>query len=392
LTEYATRSKPTKKTSKPTAKGKSKKQVDIVPAMVVRKKRERKLEPEQELNSAGFVPSELQGHAVKLAEVKEHGPLVVIDKESGEELARHPAELFLEDNIKGYYSHSFMGSIAQCEASAYFRKIRSPMRPAFALERGSAIHNTIENYIKYGTDPVTEIQHQWDTLVTTKVPFMNERDQIKAKTLYEETLRMATDFVAENDELIKSGQVESEVEFSVILDMPLPNGKSFKRRIYGKIDFVVWNEDKTKYRIMDFKSSAKVPPDEELDRDVQFTLYQHAATQLYGFPPDKIFYYLLRGVHLCRTKDKNGKDTAVRFSKDHKRNTECMQYAFEILVKPESEIQKMITTYYMPIIIRWEAGIIGKNLKDAHWCVDMCGYKEICDKTESFPLPTFVTY
>jgi len=388
MAEYATRKKPTTKTT-PIKKVVKKKATLPVPAMKITKPRIRPEEQSPERpSSSGYKPSELQGHAVRMAETVEHGPVQVIDIETGAILDHHPAELFLQDDVEHYYSHSTIKTLARCKAEAYYKKTGVKMRPAFSLERGSAAHNTLEAYIKYGTPVEEEFERQWTDLVLSKVDAMTANDQDKVRKLKEETIRMVTEFVEENDELIQSGQSESEVEFSVILSMPLGNGKFFKRRVFGKIDWIVFNHDKTKYRLFDFKSSAKAPPDEELDRDVQFTLYQHAATEMYGFPPEKIYFYLLRGAHLCRGDD--GK--AIRTSKAHPRTPECMQYAFEMPVKSQEEIDKIFATYYLPVIIEWEAGVIGKNLSDAHWCQTMCGYKDHCDKVTSFPLPRFVSY
>jgi len=325
-----------------------------------------------------YIRSELAGHAIRMAENTPVEPYFTVDAASGE-IVDNPAVLILRDDTERYYTHSFVKQIAGCSAQALFKKQGAPTRPAFALERGSAVHTAIERYVKEGKDPIETFNGEWELNVLGKAKDMSEKDQQKIDFGYRETKLMIEDFVIENDPLIKAGRTESEIEFSLVITIQTEQG-SFKRRIYGKIDWIVWNDTRTAYQIHDFKSGATAPNDEELDRDTQFAIYQAAMTEKYGYPPDLMYWYHLKGKNL------SGK----QWSKANPRDLGQMQYAFDVTVKTNDELQMMFDTYYGPAIIKWEAGIYEKNLSDPRKCVSMCSFLPYCNTVKQLPLPKFV--
>jgi hypothetical protein len=336
-----------------------------------------------------YVPSELQGKAIGAAAPKDQTPVQVVDPKTGEILDHHPAELVLRDDTEGYYSHSTIKSLASCSAAVYYRKSGIKMVPAYALERGSAAHAALEVYQKTGDSgkAMKCFEDNWKLLVLDNEKLMKKSDQDKVRLGYEETKRMIEEFIIENkDVIVGSPELnKAEVEFSIIVNINVPGG-SIKRRIFGKMDWIKFSDDKKTYTILDYKTSGQAPPDSELDRDTQFAIYQLAGTELYGFPPDKMVFYYLKGQHMCGGK----------FTKEHPRPTtakgmeKCLQFAFDIPIKTPEQIQAMIDTYYGPTIFAHEIGLITKNLSDARKCVSMCGYKDYCDTVKSLPAPRFV--
>ena len=335
-----------------------------------------------------YVPSELQGKAIGLAEPRSSTQVQTIDAKTGE-VVDNPAELVLVDDVERYYSHSTIRSLASCSAQVYYRKTGVKGTPAFALERGSTAHAALEVFQKTGdpTKAMKSFEDNWKLLVLDNAAKMKPSDQEKVRLGYEETKRMVTEFIIENGDVIvgRPDLNKAEVEFSIIVNLNVAGG-SIKRRIFGKLDWVKFSADGKHYTILDYKTSGQAPPDNELDRDTQFAIYQLAGTELYGFPPDKMVFYYLKGQHIC----------GGRFSKEHPRPTtaagmeKCLQFAFDIPIKTPEAIQAMIDTYYAPTIFANEIGLITKNLSDARKCVSMCSFKEHCDGVTSLPPPRFV--
>jgi hypothetical protein len=336
-----------------------------------------------------FIPSKIQGKAIRAADPKDERLVQTIDAATGEVLDHHPAELVLKDEVEGYYSHSTIKSLASCSAAVYYRKSGIKMVPAYPLERGSTAHAALETYQKTGdADKAMKVfEENWKLLVLDNAANMKPSDQDKIRLGYEETKRMITEFIIENKDVIVGSPKlnKAEVEFSIIVNINVPGG-SIKRRIFGKMDWVKFTADGKHYEILDYKTSGQAPPDNELDRDTQFAIYQLAGTELYGFPPDKMVFYYLKGQHIHGGK----------FTKEHPRPTDakgmakCLQFAFDIPVKTPEQIQAMIDTYYGPTIFAHEIGLITKNLSDARKCVSMCGYKDYCDSVKTLPAPRFI--
>jgi len=65
-----------------------------------------------------------------------------------------------------------------------------------------------------------------------------------------------------------------------------------KYRFIGIIDRIDRYPD-GKYEVMDYKTHAKVWPQEKVDNDLQLTIYAYACKNVFGFNPDKISVYFL---------------------------------------------------------------------------------------------------
>lgn len=186
--------------------------------------------------------------------------LVLLNPVTGEIVG--PAKVLdLSKSLIPHYSHSFLKMVAQCSAQAYFKKGHFPQRKSFALERGSCVHHLLELFAKEGKDPVAGLPDAWRLYITDHVAEMNEDDQEKAAKEYDNTKRMLEEFVYENKQLFKERVRPEDIEVEFNLDIPLRLGdKTFTRKFNGKIDLVLWSEDRTKYRIIDYKGLALDTP------------------------------------------------------------------------------------------------------------------------------------
>lgn len=313
--------------------------------------------------------------------------IMLVDMETGEPLGPDPR---LDAAISGrkHYSHSYVENIATCVAKAHFRSLDIPKRPAFALERGSCTHVAIEAIEKREGDALTVLESEWKVRVLDNLEQMTLKDQKDARTEWDRTRRMVREWLVENDAILDRIRPEDvEVNFTLPVTMNI-GGNKIVRPFNGKIDLVLWSADRTTYQIIDWKSGSKAPSDDALDRNLQFSLYQWAATQLFGKPPEKMYYYLLAGKYIGpEAKAPPSKGDAPR------PNLEDFQFAFEVPLRTDEQIQTMFDTYYAGNILKFELGIISKEgLADFSNPCGRCEYREHCDTVTSFPAPLGVRY
>lgn len=320
--------------------------------------------------------------------------LVLLNPVTGEIVG--PAKVLdLRVSARAHYSHSFLKSVAQCSAQAKFKAEHAPQRKAFSLERGSCVHHLLELFAKEGKDPVAGLPEAWRFYITDHVTEMNEADREKAAKEYDNTKRMLEEFVYENKQLFKERVRPEDIEVEFNLDVPLRLGdKTFTRKFNGKIDLVLWSDDRTKYRIIDYKTSASAPDPNSLALDAQFSLYFWAGEQLYGKKASALDYYLLNGVHICH--DEEGK--SIRFSsKAHpreigQRKSGCeITYALKVPKKSDEEIEELFNAYYAPLVVKYESGIVAKEGRaDVRNRCNLCTFFEYCATVREFPAPRII--
>jgi hypothetical protein len=314
---------------------------------------------------------------------------VVIDAVSGEILGPDKS-LDLETIPETKYSHSFLKTIGQCTAAAYFRRSKAPSKAVFAMEQGSAAHHLIEIYEKEHKDPLKHLAEAWQRFIVANRDNMTPKDQEQADKGPGLLEQIMTEFVYENEEILDRIRPEDvEVPFTILVTINTAKGP-MKRYVTGKIDLVLWNRERTEYEIIDWKSSSKAPSKDELTQEPQFFIYAKAATELYGFPPVRMSFYLLRGEHLC--SERFSSKAHPRLPIKSRLKTCEINYAFEVPVPNEEQIQSMLDTYYGSQIWKWESGIIGRDGKaDYRNRCERCQYKEACDNFKGpFEAPVFV--
>lgn len=329
--------------------------------------------------------------------------ITVIDIVSGERLESHPAELVIVDDLDKYrYSHSFIKNYAQCHAKGYFQRMKAPALPAYALERGIVCHEAIEAFEKDPSiDIVKKFDELWKQRLVDRFKEFSDDDKQKINYGYEESKLIVEDWHWENHELIESGDVfpeDIEVEFDLPVTFTTSQG-TFKRRFKGKLDIVLWNKDRSRYRILDYKTSYNAPSEAELALDPQFSLYQWAATQLFGFPPESMWWYHLKGKHkspeehdppLLNKKTGEPLKQTPQFSETHPRTPECLKFAFLAPLRDQAVIDNYLNNFVAGEIIEYESGNVTKTgLADPDQCLHFCQYKQFCDNFQ-IPLPKHV--
>lgn len=321
----------------------------------------------------------------------QHRNLVIMDAATGE-IVGPDKSIDLDAPNGTRYSHSFVQNLCNCTLSGYFRRTKAPARKVYALERGSVAHILIEEWEKYGTNPLEKFDDTWRAYILDNAEKMSPEDQKKIEKGYEETRRMLVEFVDENKDIRGDIRPEDvEVPFEIEVTLNVGGGKQIKRTIVGKMDFIRWlDRQNVRYNLIDHKTSASVPGDEELKRLVQFSIYQLAAEKLYGKPPAAMYFYHLAGTHMC-----DDKFSSVKHPRElGKRLPNCeINYAVKVPRKTPEQIQDILDTYYAPAILRWEAQSIGKDgLADPKNRCIRCEYKEHCDTVtaKDLPVPIFV--
>lgn len=323
----------------------------------------------------------------------QHRNLVIMDASTGEIQGEAPDFRAIPDTM---YSHSFVKDIHACTAKAYFRKTHAPARKVFALERGTVAHTLIEGWEKEGEDPVAGLPDAWKHYILDCKDQFSPEDQEKIEKGFTDTQRMLAEFVFENADVRHRIRPEDvEVPFKILVTINTSVGP-IRRWLVGKIDLVLWNEDRTSFNIIDWKTSAKAPHASELEIGVQFATYQIACKELYGQEPRTMTYYLLAGEHICR----DSKGASIRFSSNAhprelgKRVPGCeVNYAIRVSRKSPEQLQALLDDYYSAAIYKWELGIVGKDGKhDPRSLCSMCQYKDFCDSfsVKNLPAPVFV--
>jgi len=320
--------------------------------------------------------------------------LAVVDLDSGDVIGAYDSALLIRDDLSIKYSHSRIRTYNSCSAQSHFRNINAPQQPRFALVRGSIAHLAIELAVTKGADPFKVLADEWKVQFLDRLSEYSEKDQRNIAKEYGATEKMLRLFMEENSRWFSRSRPEdSEVEFDFEFDFEV-GGRKFKRRLGGFIDQILWDKDRENYRILDYKSSAKAPPDEELALDSQFALYEAAATRLYGKPPDSIYYYLLRGElncehreggYTCGGTDKHKHGAACE---KHSHIARCYNFSFKIPLKGPEGVQRILNTYHGPNILGMEAGVYAKQRHDLRMCGG-CVYERVCLQTDEMPLPKF---
>jgi hypothetical protein len=157
----------------------------------------------------------------------------------------------------------------------YVDKLPSPKHPAAAL--GSAVHATIDKVFKQRQDPVSLFIQEFNHELHNYNISLDHLSYGYAKSL-SDGIAMVGDYPFSS-----YTPKETEVEFWE----GFPNDSS-SIKIHGYIDQLYdWG-------IVDLKTNARKPKQEDLDNDLQFILYQWAFKKLTGSYPRKVLWYHLR--------------------------------------------------------------------------------------------------
>ena len=169
-------------------------------------------------------------------------------------------------------SYTMLHTIMTCEYMYYLRYIkRIQLVESSSSVYGTAVHRTIklayDNNLKKD-DIVKVFRQEWVQLASGKdVVFSHEKDYLNKLTLGQE-------LVAEYyDKFIKKGPSPKKVEYFIGRKDGIKIGKYNLVAVFDQIT----HDD----RVVDLKTGVK-PTQNELDLDLQFTIYSYAYRQIYG--------------------------------------------------------------------------------------------------------------
>lgn len=191
------------------------------------------------------------------------------------------------------YSASRIKLYLSCRAQYYDRYVLRKQQDTTDTSSimGSAIHNAIEHYYTKGYDPIARFTRYINTVYARK---MRQGDITGASY---------TEILSTGREILKTFPFENynpramELDFTVSLTHPITHEHICN--IHGYMDMI------TDYGIIDLKSGKRKPTQAELSRDIQFTLYWYAYSQVYGHAPEYVYWHHLRDQSVLEYKATN---------------------------------------------------------------------------------------
>lgn len=146
---------------------------------------------------------------------------------------------------------------------------------------GTALHEAIEMYYKEGIRPTFTFQN---VMNTTIAEWEAAKLKINMAGYFTQAMKVGRD-ILDTFDWDQFHPVELELSFT----LPFPNAINPIVNVTGYIDLV-----DAQGNIVDHKSTAQAPNQDELNNDPQFILYAWAAEQIYGEKPNKVIWNHLR--------------------------------------------------------------------------------------------------
>lgn len=150
---------------------------------------------------------------------------------------------------------------------------------------GTAIHKAIELKYDTGENPVATFQRVMDDTITQ---WENQKLKINMQGYYTTALKVGTDILRKFD-WDQFNPIALEQAFT----LPFPNASNPIANVTGFIDMIDMDGS-----VIDHKSKAKAPAQDELDHDPQFILYAWAYEQMYGVMPYRVIWNHVRTAKL----------------------------------------------------------------------------------------------
>lgn len=156
---------------------------------------------------------------------------------------------------------------------------KTPPNPSVSL--GLTIHEVLEKYQQRRFNTLEELFSLYDEL-WINLGFLDAAETIE---FYENGKKMLEDFYLWELTRRKNGIitqfVEKEIEFNI-----------GRVKIKGTIDRVDKYPDGS-YEIIDYKTHKDEWDENQLDRDIQLTIYSIGCQRVFGIKPSKVSYYFL---------------------------------------------------------------------------------------------------
>lgn len=181
-------------------------------------------------------------------------------------------------------SHSKLCTFEQCPLKyklRYLDKIKPEIEKTIESHLGSAVHDTLEwiyNSVKENPEKTPNLDdiinhyiHVWQKDLTEDILI------VKKQFTHKDYLNKGIQFLADYFQKyypFKDGTIECEKEIIINLDENI--------QIRGFIDRLVYDIEKGRYEIHDYKTAGTLPTQEKMDQDRQLALYSIAIKEMYG--------------------------------------------------------------------------------------------------------------
>jgi len=172
------------------------------------------------------------------------------------------------------YSHSRLSTFEQCPLKYKFRYI-DKLKPDFTKSIEGFLGNTIHDVLEWIYKNSNERTFELDEIIQKYIEdwnknFNNEikivKNEFTAEHYFNKGIRFLIDYFLTNQPF-KDNTIATEKRIFINLD------SEGKYKIQGYIDRIVHNKNTNVFEIHDYKTSASLKTQEELDEDRQLALY-----------------------------------------------------------------------------------------------------------------------
>ena len=182
------------------------------------------------------------------------------------------------------YSHSKLSTFEQCKLKYKFKyidKITPDFKSTIEAHLGSSVHNTFEwmyHEILKGRVPELDevIQYyskEWQDNYTEEHKIVKE--YLKPEDYFNKGVKFLIDYYVTHQPF-EDGTLEMEKQLNLKLHPEKPH------TIIGYIDRLVFDKERNRYEIHDYKTANFLPKQEKFDQDRQLALYAIAIRELFG--------------------------------------------------------------------------------------------------------------
>ncbi|MFA5953282.1 MAG: PD-(D/E)XK nuclease family protein [Candidatus Pacearchaeota archaeon] len=194
------------------------------------------------------------------------------------------------------YSHSRLSTFEQCKLKYKFKyidKLTPDFEKSIEAHLGTCVHDTLEwLYSNVLNDFIPELDriiefytNKWQE--DYKENFKVVRKDAKPEDYFSKGIKFLVDYYLKNSPF-QDGTIDVEKEVYIILDETSPH------KIKGFIDRLVFNKEKNRYEVHDYKTASSLPNPNKFENDRQLALYSLAIKQTYGYDKEiiLIWHYL----------------------------------------------------------------------------------------------------
>jgi putative RecB family exonuclease len=194
------------------------------------------------------------------------------------------------------YSHSKLATFEQCKYKyklKYIDKIKPDIEKSIEAHLGTCIHDSLEWLYKEvlkGQTPeldkvIEKYTNRWQE--DYKENFLIVKKELKPEDYFNKGIKFLVDYYVKHKPF-NDGTIETEKKIWVNL-----HPKS-KHKIIGFIDRLVYNKEKDRYEIHDYKTANFLPNQDKFEQDRQLALYSIGVKQLFGYDKEVVltWHYL----------------------------------------------------------------------------------------------------